>query len=453
MKSTDPIAWNEGMILTPQHLQQNDLRFEQLLRMAMNLRCTHPWGIKQLQFDETVLANGEFFLLRTSGIFPSGFVFNYDAKIDEPVRVPFPEVKDNTLIHVYLALRKPLVDGLLVSGQEGRLTFGQEEDVPDVLTGEKAETGGGVGRLRPLLSLHFSQKQADRYELLQIARIRFRGNTHLVEPYSPPTYTIDQNHTIHRYCTGLVNIIREKIATLSDTLLIAGVGQDQRAEMQRRVFDAVLRELPPFEIRLGLPQIYPEDLYFDLCRLASVIMAAVHTKGLPRMFYRHDDLIGCFGIIGESLREAIIQVEAMFLMRPFIRGEHHFQLSQAAIKEGDMLLGLQVSDPVYRNDAIRWFERAHIGSASFIEDIVARRIYGAQRQQVDSYPLFGIKEDSKMALFILTVTPDYFLENETIYISGTILTTGLEDMSILLFTGQKRVPSVLTPQPSGLITA
>ena len=442
MASTDPIAWNEGMILTPQHLQQNDLRFERLLQIIAGIRCSYPWGVSILQLDDTTLTSGEVSLTRASGLFPSGFSFDYDSQTDDLLSAKLPTVREGSLIQVFLGLRKPLIGGVLFSGKEGRLTFGKEEDTIDNLTGEKSGIGG-VGRLRALLSLHFTTDQADRYELLPIARIRYRGNTYLREQYSPPTYALSPQHPIHRYCVGLSNLLREKIALLSDALSMPGAAQDSRTELHRRVFEAIFREIPSFEIRLSLPDIHPEELYFDLCRLAAVVISSVHSRGMPRMIYRHDDLVATFGVIGESLREAITQVEAMFLTKPFIRGEKHFELEKAAASEGDLVIGVQVSDPAYRNDAVRWFEQAHIGSSRYIEDIVARRISGAQRKQVDAYSPFGIKEDSKTALFIITATPEYLQDDETLYIEGAALGTGLTDLSLFLFSDPKKLKSTL----------
>jgi type VI secretion system protein ImpJ len=436
MASTDPIVWNEGMILTPQHLQQNDLRFEKLMNIVGRLTSPYPWGFFGLAIDETALPNGEIVINRALGVFPGGFVFDYDAQIDPPLRAALPVegAREGTRIPIYLALRRPAVSGVLVSGTDGRLIFGEENQPLDVLTGEQS---GQVGRLRPQMTLMFSRDQVDRFELLQVARLRFRGGVFSAEPYIPPMLILDSRHPIHRQCVLLTNTLREKAAVLGESLGTSGVGRDVKADTHRRIFEAVFRELPPLEARLELPECFPYELYFDLCRLTAAIVTTVQAQALPTMAYLHEDSLVAFKKLIDSTRAAIDQVEALFLTRPFRQDGSHFQLDAVDISD-EMVIGLRVNDASYRNEAASWFERAHIGSSSHIEAIVANRIYGAARRRVTTYEPFGISEDSKMALFIIDATPEYITIAEDLHVEGATLTSGLEDISLLMFSQSKR---------------
>ena len=283
----------------------------------------------------------------------------------------------------------------------------------------------------------FSREQVDRFELLQVARLRFRGGVFSAEPYIPPMLILDSRHPIHRQCVLLTNSLREKAAVLGESLGTSGVGRDVKADTHRRIFEAVFRELPPLEARLELPECFPYELYFDLCRLTAAIVTTVQAQALPTMAYLHEDSLIAFKRLIDSTRAAIDQVEALFLTRPFRQDGNHFQIDSVDLSE-EMVIGLRVGDAAYRNEAASWFERAHIGTSGHIEEIVANRIYGAARRRITNYEPFGITEDSKMALFIIEATPEYITVGQSLHVEGATLTSGLDDISLLMFSHSKR---------------
>src|SRR5579864_4096323 len=75
----EAIQWHEGMLLTPEHFQQMNLRTEMLV--GYSLGCTpYLWGVRQFQWDANLLASGLFAVTALEALMPDGLV----AILDEP---------------------------------------------------------------------------------------------------------------------------------------------------------------------------------------------------------------------------------------------------------------------------------------------------------------------------------------------------------------------------------
>lgn len=74
----DRIAWHEGMLLTPQHFQQESARVDALV--AWQALAGHPtaWGVRRLHLDEAALCGGLVRITLIEAILPNGMAVRYD---------------------------------------------------------------------------------------------------------------------------------------------------------------------------------------------------------------------------------------------------------------------------------------------------------------------------------------------------------------------------------------
>ena len=87
MSRMDKVVWSEGMFLTPQLFQQADRYHESLLHFALGAGQPFPWGLMALDIDAERLVNGDFSLVRASGLMPDGLAVRI------PDHDPVPEVR------------------------------------------------------------------------------------------------------------------------------------------------------------------------------------------------------------------------------------------------------------------------------------------------------------------------------------------------------------------------
>ena len=117
MKRLEPVIWAKGTFLTPQHLQLQDRFLENVLQFHLDALAFRPWGFRQLQVNQELLAAGTFTLSSASGIFPDGLLFDIPNSDPAPAPKPLAELfgPDDAEIPVYLAIPQYRERGLNVS--------------------------------------------------------------------------------------------------------------------------------------------------------------------------------------------------------------------------------------------------------------------------------------------------------------------------------------------------
>ena len=154
MKRLQPIVWQKGALLTPQHLQGQDRFVESLLQFYVEALSFRPWGFAELQVDQEALAAGLLAITRASGMFPDGLPFDIPASDPAPAPKPLAPyfVEETRAITASLAVPHYRDHGLNLS-----------------VAGEKADTRyvAGVETVRDEMS-----QQSERP--IQVARKNFR---------------------------------------------------------------------------------------------------------------------------------------------------------------------------------------------------------------------------------------------------------------------------------------
>ena len=83
LKPTLPVQWHEGMLLSPQHFQQEAESLRSAFAFHQALATPYGWGFETLQIDESLLPAGRVRLLTARLVFPDGTAVWYDAQTDE----------------------------------------------------------------------------------------------------------------------------------------------------------------------------------------------------------------------------------------------------------------------------------------------------------------------------------------------------------------------------------
>ena len=70
------IVWNEGMLLTPHHFQQQDNYHEELLSSRIRSVMQHEYGVIELRVNHEAIANGSFQVTNIRAVMPDGLLVN-----------------------------------------------------------------------------------------------------------------------------------------------------------------------------------------------------------------------------------------------------------------------------------------------------------------------------------------------------------------------------------------
>ena len=79
MKLPQRVVWSEGLLMSPQHLQQLDAYHEQFVAARLAAVVPYPWGVFEVVLDPGMLQRGQLLVSRFSGILPDGTPLSFNA--------------------------------------------------------------------------------------------------------------------------------------------------------------------------------------------------------------------------------------------------------------------------------------------------------------------------------------------------------------------------------------
>src|SRR4051794_21241784 len=79
MKAPQRVVWSEGMLVSPQHLQQQDLYHERLLDERIAALTPYRWGVVSVEVDPGSLGADQLRITRFVGILPDGLYLAFEG--------------------------------------------------------------------------------------------------------------------------------------------------------------------------------------------------------------------------------------------------------------------------------------------------------------------------------------------------------------------------------------
>src|SRR5512141_390020 len=109
MKGLQRVVWSEGMLVSPQHMQQAALYHERVLDCRLSATPSLAWGITAVQIDAGALTADQVVVSRFAGVLPDGLPLDFKAGDPEapaarPIGPNFPAALP--ALEIYLAVPK-----------------------------------------------------------------------------------------------------------------------------------------------------------------------------------------------------------------------------------------------------------------------------------------------------------------------------------------------------------
>lgn len=329
------VAWVEGILLEPQHFQQQERFLEHALAERISQTIAYGWGLTELSIDRALLGQGKVGLSSIRGAFIDGSAF--DLPVDAPLPEPWDAHGAVAGEEICLALKLdmagvPLVD-LSGSARHARYTAATAE-VADRTYGVAEEASPRttlvqVGQLQTRLVSRSSLGGSDA--AISIARVLDRmasGEVRLDPAFVPPT--LDAHAS-----ANLVDVARD-IHGLIVTRLEAFSRQDAPSQRMGNLSDLLELMLTQVlgEYRLALQHaltlrpLHPERLYQMLMGLLGrlcMLPGAPDGSGLPP--YDHANPGPSYRALWAELRRALsLVIESPAVALTFGEGDERFSI-------------------------------------------------------------------------------------------------------------------------------
>lgn len=195
MRPVQRVVWSEGMLISPQHLQQQDAYHERLLAARLRALSPYCWGVSQLELDERALERGQVALRSFHGVLDDGTLVELPSghpalPAARPIEGHFPA--HGTACELFLALPREQVAGGYAragsSAKKARFTIETRAVVDAVGAADEEGVDFGV----PNFSLLFGDEPRDDLECLKLAEVvrEAGGRFSFAGPFVPPSLRV-----------------------------------------------------------------------------------------------------------------------------------------------------------------------------------------------------------------------------------------------------------------------
>jgi type VI secretion system protein ImpJ len=421
----DAVQWHEGMLLSPQHFQQADLRAQGLLSYLAFAAAPYAWGVRRLQIDQAALVGGKFFVTDLEAVMPDGLLVLHPGdprlpalELDLLALPPEAAASGRLAVHLTVAVQSVLASR---TGELQRYTALEGPEAVDANTGDNAIA---IPRLLPVLGLQCTdgpqRPPSSRYVSLPLAVLQAAAQGFSPLPFEPPRQRVERGQLLYQIAEGIAADLRTKAKAWGELLRgalfrgRANIAGDSVATLR-----TIVRGLPRLEALLQTETAHPLDVYLALCDIAGDLAVGGGQVRLP-MFgkYVHADPRTAFESVRAFIREAL---DALRTPHRSVTLDHpapgRFQLELLAEYQRDTLvIGARIAPGQDAAAVTAWFAAAMIGGAARIAAMRLNRVTGARRSVIASAPEIDLVPPPNMLLFRIAADPAFLSTGDTLQI-------------------------------------
>lgn len=387
------VVWSEGMLVRPQHFQQQARYLDRLVDERAGALAAHPWGLEELEIDREALSLGKLAVQRLKGSLPDGTPLNIPDDDEAPPTLEVPEGSQNRIVYLTLPLKRrgaAEVDAKPADTSLARYTPVAYE-VRDSNEGMEGQAVLQVGK--PRLKLMLEGEDLGAFATLGLARVVECGadrKVRLDDAYVPPC----QRCAASPRLAGLIKEIAGMLRQRSDSLAgrVSESGRGGSAEVADFMFLLVVNRYAPLLAHFGDGRgVHPEDLYQVAVSMAGELAAFSGNRRAPEFPpYRHDHLAETFAPVMDTLRHSLSAVlERAAVSLPLEAQKYGIHVATVAdrslLTSATFVLSVR-ADLTAEDVASRFPAQVKIGSSDTIRDLVNLQLPGIRLRALPVAP-------------------------------------------------------------------
>lgn len=403
----DRIQWHEGMLLTPQHFQQESARVDALVAWQALAGQPAAWGIRRMVIDEALLGGARLRILLLEAVMPNGMALRFDAGRAQDATLeldlaPFAAAMAQGEVPVYLIIGS--ARSLRLPGQPAMFRPVEGDLVEDEVSEALAEE---VPRMAANLALAAGKLPGAAYVAMQLMTLRQDNQIVRRGAFWPAQLEVPAASNIAQRARALAVLMRSKAVFLGKQSMSQSSRLEERVALleQRARLAHLTLNLPLLEATLDTVPMQPLALYLALCAQLGPL-AALRPGAVPLAppAYLHADSQAAFEAVLDHLHGLAGEVSQEWTSIAFDFDGEVFALPWRPEWMGARLvLGLRgQAEPALR----QWMEGATIGSRTVSASLRDRRVPGAARRRIDGAPELGLREGGSGGATLFAVAVD-----------------------------------------------
>ncbi len=421
------IQWHEGMLLGPQHFQQESARVDDLIAWQHLAVQPLAWGLRHLVIDESLLVNGWVRVRALEAVMPDGTAVTWpvqeageaDLALDLAPWTAQLEAED---LPVYLTLGR--TRSQRVSAQPARLRgipgVQVEDEISDALPVD-------IPRAVPNLALAIGERPSSAYLCLKLMTVRKDNEVFKRGAYVPALLEVPADCEPRQRAQALAAQMRSKAAFLvKQTADPSSRIEDRLAMLESKArLGSLVAALPVLEALLRSPAVSPFALYLALCaQLGPLTTLRPGAAPLLPPPWIHDDPMAALAPVLDALEDLAGEVSQEWRTTVFDFDGEAFSLHLEAATLGARLVVGVRGQP--ERDLVAWMGGAVIGSRTVWSALSARRVLGAARRRIDDAPELGLRSSAGYTLFAIEVSESFIVAEQPLVISNANETSAMQ---------------------------
>lgn len=277
MRAPQRVVWSEGLFMTPQHLQQQDLYHEAFVAARVGALAPYDWGVLELELDTEALRSGQLQLLRFRGVLADGLPLAFErGQAEAPAARAVDEVQvGNRPLEVFLGVPKEREGQDSYAGDGGNARFAvANRNVADLA---QAGSAVQVGFARANVKLVLGGEPRDDLECIKLAElVRDGTGAYAVsEAYVPPCLRASASPFILNGLRKLLRLMQGKQRELADgrrqrdASSLEFTAQDVGAYLQ---LSALNGTIPVLTHVVDAGDLHPHQVYLLLAQATGQLM-------------------------------------------------------------------------------------------------------------------------------------------------------------------------------------
>jgi type VI secretion system protein ImpJ len=388
----DPLQWWEGMLLAPQHMQQQDIYQHEVLQHRIAQVEPYYWGVSSLSFDRAQLAAGKLVINEVTAVMPDGLVVQYPSAGSAAGLVTDlagdQRLKEGKTVKIHLVVPVRAEGAASQASPIQRFESLRPTLALDENTGQQEVE---IHRMRARLELYAEEEMPGRYVALPLLEVRRDPAGHFeCTEYHPPLLRLDASGflgeaALQRRLETLLVAVRAKARELAGTVDLRGTDTGELNSRYQVAIQALMSALPPLEVLVRSGCAHPFRVYLALAALSGQT-AALRPDGLAPLpeDYVHNDLAPGFNRMLRDLAATITAIKTAYQAVAFTRvsaGVFEYPLP-ADLPSDRLLVEFRPQASQTPETVERWLGGTRIASAQLMDVVESRRTTGAEVEKV-----------------------------------------------------------------------
>lgn len=309
MQQQRKVLWGEGTLISPQHFQQQEFYYDELIAEYYSAVTPYNWGYLDLQLNLSGSKTGVISVDRIKGFFKDGSFFNETNLTAPNLKIQIPANLENE--YIYLVWSN-------FSAYQNNYTFANEQlnqdsrylmkDVDLMDMSEIKLPKRNVVIVSPNLRLVMLKDLPDNANYLPIAHIlssNSTGEVFINESFVPPTLAMSVTKQLDNYQIEVFGMLRQRMQALArvltnPSLMTTG---DVRDFLMLQTINRYYAYMHHLSTTLANHPCHVFEQWLKLYGDLSTFKKEKISLDLP--VYNHDHLNECFENLMQHLREVL----------------------------------------------------------------------------------------------------------------------------------------------------